>query len=104
MDQLNDVFADIATEMAGLGVIYVDGLQGAYDGHRFCEPAPKDYLEKPIGARTWFWHHQSPDWRNGGEGPTGFSATGAVNASQNVLDALIPSHALQASISEDHPP
>jgi hypothetical protein len=102
--QLNGVLSQVANEMAGLVVIYVDGFQSAYDTHRFCEPASNQHLQAPIGRSTWFWHHKSPGYLNGGEGPDGLSTTGFETSSQEVLDALIQDKLVQATINENNPP
>jgi hypothetical protein len=104
VDQLNSVISNVATELAASGVIYVDGFQGSYDTHRYCEPAPKSYLTSPIGAKTWFWHQDSDGYNSGTEGPTDGSATGAQNLTQMVLDELIPDKGTQATISQSNPP
>ncbi|KAL9077076.1 MAG: hypothetical protein Q9157_003499, partial [Trypethelium eluteriae] len=103
VDQVNGVISNVATELAASGVIYVDGFQGAYGGHRYCEPASQDYLTKPIGAQTWFWHYASGGWTSGDEGHASLPPD-AQNISQMILDALIPDPSIQATLSADNPP
>ncbi|GME29000.1 putative esterase family protein [Neofusicoccum parvum] len=105
VDQLNGVIREVAASMDHLGVFYVDGFQSAYDTHRFCEPPDgPDYLAEPIGKKTWFWHHLSPNLIGGGEGPDGTSTAGLDNRTQEILDYLMPDKAQQAAISESNPP
>ena len=103
-DQLNGILKDAATELAASGVILVEGFEDAYKDHRFCEPAPKEYLEKSVGAQTWFWHQNSGGWNSGDEGSSSLSTTGAQNFTQIILDKLIPDKGQQASISASNPP
>ncbi|KAK4496239.1 hypothetical protein PRZ48_012219 [Zasmidium cellare] len=105
VDQLNDKIKAVASQMSGLGVIYVDGFQSSYNTHRFCEPAPKDYLSKPVGRNTWFWHVKSGNLINGGEGPE-MPATddGTFDLKQLVLDHLMPNKSQQALITPSNPP
>lgn len=105
VDQLNGVIKSVATQMSGLGVIYVEGFQTTYDKHRFCEPPDgADYLASPIGKKTWFWHLDSPNLINGGEGPDAASTEGFEDRAQEVIDRLIPDKAQQDSLSESNPP
>jgi hypothetical protein len=67
------------------GINFVDGFQQAYDNHRFCEvEADASYHKRPIEARTWFIHYDSPY-----ENP---SVTGHGNGSffDQVDSVLIP--------------
>ncbi|KAI9711826.1 MAG: hypothetical protein M1820_001971 [Bogoriella megaspora] len=100
VDQLNDVIKSVAGELAASGVIYVEGHQGAYGSHRYCEPAPSNYHWSEVGAQTWFWHQDSVRYKEGDEG----SASSSANITQIVLDVLIPDKNVQASISKDNPP
>lgn len=105
VDQLNGVIKSVATQMSGLGVIYVEGFQTTYEKHRFCEPPDEaDYLASPIGKKTWFWHLDSPNLINGGEGPDAASTEGFEDRAQEVIDRLIPDKAQQDSLSESNPP
>ena len=36
--QVNAAIKAAAEDLKRMGVIYVEGIQGAYDGHRYCEP------------------------------------------------------------------
>ena len=101
VDDLNAVIKTVAENLKDLGVIYVDGFQGAYDTHRFCEPESQSYLTKPCGAKTWFWHDDCP--MTPGEGPT-TDTLDSNNYTQQVLDLLIPDKSKQASISDSNPP
>lgn len=101
VDDLNTVIKTVADSLKNLGVIYVEGFQDAYATHRFCEPESQDYLTKPCGAKTWFWHDNCP--MTPGEGPTA-DALETSNYTQQVLDLLIPDKDKQATISEDNPP
>ncbi|KAF1987753.1 hypothetical protein K402DRAFT_330113 [Aulographum hederae CBS 113979] len=102
VDKLNGVISKVAASLEDVGVVYVDGQQDDYRQHRFCEPADKDYLQRPIGKDTWFWHLWSP-WDNT-EGPEGFSTAGANDLSKIILEALIPDQAQRDSISASNPP
>jgi hypothetical protein len=57
--QLNDMVLKVnaaikaaAEDLRRMGVIYVEGIQDAYNGHRYCEPgASHDMTEYNV----WFW-------------------------------------------------
>lgn len=77
--KLNKLTSDVngeikkaADELKAVGVIYVDGIDDLYEGHRYCEPRHTDY--KMIDYETWFW---SPEARYGNpsEGPVSPSST-----------------------------
>ncbi|RAK79429.1 uncharacterized protein BO72DRAFT_494290 [Aspergillus fijiensis CBS 313.89] len=54
--KVNAVIKPAAQDLQRMGVIYVDGLQDAYNGHRFCEPgATKEQTEYIV----WFWSQYS---------------------------------------------
>ncbi|KAF2166923.1 hypothetical protein M409DRAFT_22975 [Zasmidium cellare ATCC 36951] len=105
VDRLNAKIKSVARQMSGLGVIYVDGFQSSYDTHRFCEPAPRNYLSKPVGKDTWFWHHLSDDLETGGEGPDTPSTVEESNGLRELLlDYLMPDKSQQALMTASNPP
>ncbi|KAF4632520.1 hypothetical protein G7Y89_g5607 [Cudoniella acicularis] len=51
VDDLNTMIQTVANGLHDLlGTVYVDGISDSYIGHRFCEPAPPDYLQSPVVA------------------------------------------------------
>lgn len=86
--RLNDLLKKTAENLGRLegGVYYVDGFQNKFDGHRFCEvEQDKKYHKKPIDARTWFIHYQSPY-----ENHSSVTGLGAGNFFDQVNSILIP--------------
>lgn len=71
--KLNKLTSDVngeikkaADQLKSVGVIYVDGIDDLYEGHRYCEP--RHTAREMIDYETWFW---SPLARfgNPSEGP-----------------------------------
>ena len=55
--QVNQVIKLAAEDLQRMGVIYIDGLEDTYRGHRFCEPGHTD--QQMIDFDTWFWAQDS---------------------------------------------
>lgn len=106
-EDLNAVIKRAAESLNGIGVIYVDGFQDSFNGHRFCEPDTQKYLKYPLGSKTWFWHDDAS--MAPGEGPDTVvelsdPSPGGSNLTQEALDLLIPDQGQQASLSASNPP
>lgn len=105
VENLNQQIKAVADEMAYVGVVYVGGVNHQFDTHRFCEPAPIEYLKDPIGSNTWFWSWGSPGWEDGSEGPSGAASAQDVNDfGTELLEAIIMDPAVRATVSETNPP
>jgi hypothetical protein len=86
--RLNNVIKEAVSAIAASagGVYYVDGWQSKYDGHRFCEhEADPNYHKKPIDAKTWFIHYESPY-----DNPTSVTGLGSSNESWfDLVDSIL---------------
>ncbi|RAH67389.1 uncharacterized protein BO66DRAFT_441108 [Aspergillus aculeatinus CBS 121060] len=59
--KVNAVIKAAAQDLQRMGVIYVDGLQDAYNGHRFCEPgATKEQTEYIVRFWSQYSHFDTP--------------------------------------------
>lgn len=101
-DQLNAKVKDIVGQMASLGVIWVEGIQDAYNGHRFCEADDSaDYNKAPTGAKTWFWSIASKGYGDGSEGEG--DASNLNDLANGIVSKLIPGP-LQGLVNDALPP
>ena len=87
--KVNAVIKAAAQDLQRMGVVYVEGLQDAYNGHRFCEPgATKEQTE----SKVWFWSQYSK-FNTPSEGPgdpNAAAVTGYVDPAQELLDFVFP--------------
>jgi hypothetical protein len=65
--RVNQLIQDAAQELETMGIIYVDGLERAYDGHRYCEPGHTS--QQMIDYETWFWSPFADDITTCSNGP-----------------------------------
>lgn len=99
--QVNDVIRAAAQDLERMGVIFVDGLEEVYNGHRYCEPGLTD--QKMVSYHTWFW---SPDSKmtppsEGPDDPNNPStADDDTDPAQILLDFIFPGE----NYTVDHPP
>ncbi|KAE8135882.1 SGNH hydrolase-type esterase domain-containing protein [Aspergillus pseudotamarii] len=87
--KVNAVIKAAAQDLQRMGIIYVEGLQDAYNGHRFCEPgATKEQTE----SKVWFWSQYSKiNTPSEGPGdPNAAAVTGYVDPAQELLDFVFP--------------
>jgi hypothetical protein len=87
----------VVAELSPWGVFYVSGWQDAFMGHRFCEPDVLQYLEEPVGTKTWLWHALSTDVGKYGV----FGDERNTNISAEVLDVLVPDPWMRAAVREE---
>jgi hypothetical protein len=93
-----------------MGVIYVDGLEEKYQGHRYCEPGhTTNNNGKMIDYDTWFWsvyaHYSTPS-----EGPADpnnpYPLTTEPDTRTLMLEFLFPNNEAVSinSFSAENPP
>jgi hypothetical protein len=93
-----------AEDLKRIGVIYVEGLQDAYDGHRYCEAgASHDMTEYSV----WFWskdaHINTPS--EGPGDPNNAASTETFDPAQALIDFMFPGQGRLASeATESNPP
>ncbi|RMZ84469.1 hypothetical protein DV738_g785, partial [Chaetothyriales sp. CBS 135597] len=56
--KLNGVIKDAAQYLEPMGVIYVEGINDVYEGHRYCEPGANSNQTED---NVWFWSPYSDD-------------------------------------------
>ncbi|KAK6439375.1 hypothetical protein LTR95_004422 [Oleoguttula sp. CCFEE 5521] len=107
-ENANALIKKVADNPKMYGVIYVDGLDELYNGHRYCEPGHTD--SQMIDAQTWFWSPYS-DYTSPSEGPTdaltstGINAQQITSSAQDILDFVFPGQNRKVSeTSTDSPP
>lgn len=87
---VNKVIKDAANDLERMGVIFVDGLEKAYEGHRYCEPGHTS--QEMVDYETWFWTMyskiQSPS--EGPGDPNNAYSASDVNPGQQLLDFVFP--------------
>lgn len=101
--KVNKVIKDAAKDLERMGVIFIEGLQDTYKGHRYCEPgANKEQTE----AKVWFWspyaHFNTPS--EGAGDPNNAEAKDYVDPGQQLLDFVFPGQNKVATQSADQPP
>ncbi|KAI0114007.1 SGNH hydrolase [Nemania sp. FL0031] len=88
--QVNAIVKAVAQDLERMGVIFVEGLEEAYNGHRFCE---KEYTDQEmLSYNTWFWSPYAPV-QTPSEGPndlSGLYTGGGVDPGQSLLDFVFP--------------
>jgi hypothetical protein len=103
--QVNDQIKSAVKDLESMGVIFVDGLDDAYNNHRYCESRHTDY--PMTDYETWFWspynHFNTPS--EGPGDPNAASPDGNANPAQQLLDFVFPGQVHDAAqVSEDSPP
>ncbi|KAF1836712.1 hypothetical protein BDW02DRAFT_628580 [Decorospora gaudefroyi] len=105
--QVNDVVKKAVKDLESMGVIFVDGLEEAYNNHRYCEARHTTY--PMTDYQTWFW---SP-WNafntpSEGEGDPNHGSADDLKKNapaQQLLDFVFPGQAHDAAqVSKDSPP
>ena len=95
--RVNSAIEAAAHELENMGVIYFDGLEIEYQGHRYCEPGHTD--QQMIDYDTWFWSSFAPI-QTTSEGPgdpnTATTTSASVNDTQLLLDFLFPNGTVTA--------
>ena len=103
--QVNKAVKSAAEDLKSMGIIFVDGLEDVYKGHRFCEPGHTD--QQMIDYDTWFWSlqsHQNTLSEGPGDPKNPYSTT-EPDPRQALLDFLFPNGDVKASaFSESSPP
>nr|OQO27418.1 hypothetical protein B0A51_07869 [Rachicladosporium sp. CCFEE 5018] len=104
---VNGAIARAAEDLVSMGVIFVDGLDAEYQGHRYCEPGLSS--SSMIDYKTWFWSpYAHYDTASEGPGdPTNpyLSTEQDLDPAQAVIDFLFPGQdKTVADFSEDNPP
>jgi len=101
---VNKVIKAAAAELEKMGVIYVEGIQDAYNGHRFCEPGAS---EKQTEYKVWFWsnwaHFNTPS-EGPGDPNVADAATDDYDPSQQLLDFVFPGQNLIAAKPANNTP
>lgn len=87
--QVNALIKAAAKDLERMGVIYVEDLQDAYNGHRYCETgATKEQTE----YKVWFWsqyaYFSTPS--EGPGDPNDATATDYADPAQQLLDFVFP--------------
>lgn len=109
--QLNDMVLKVnaaikaaAEDLRRMGVIYVEGIQDAYNGHRYCEPgASHDMTEYNV----WFWTVYAPinTPSEGAGDPNNAASTEIIDPGQQLLDFMFPGEGkLVSDATESNPP
>jgi len=98
VDEVNDIIKVSAEELGRMGVIFVDGLQEAYNGHRYCEPGHT--FQEMTDAETWFWTRYS-NVASDAEDQKGSSVD---EAEQQLLDFVFPGEGKLVAQVADSPP
>lgn len=128
VEGVNSIIREAADEMREWGVYYVDKYQSGFDGHRFCDPVPRNFDKwddrydwryhsdgwQDFGSQTHFWSWASdwdpvtgypgegydhPIWSDYG-GPLG-ATDGSNNRPLNtrkILETLIPDAEQRAKV------
>ena len=104
--RVNSAIQAAAHELENMGVIYFDGLEDEYDGHRYCEPGHTD--QEMIDYDTWFWSSYAPV-QTTSEGPgdpnAATTTSASVNDTQVLLDFLFPNGTVNTDdFSPSNPP
>lgn len=101
--RVNAVIKEAAEDLKMMGVIFVDGLNDAYDGHRYCEPGAD---EKMKTYQTWFWSiYSGVNTPSEGPGDPNNDAQDLHEPAQRLLDWLFPGQDKKVSeMSSDNPP
>ncbi|KAK3314056.1 SGNH hydrolase-type esterase domain-containing protein [Apodospora peruviana] len=99
VDEVNDIIKAAADELSKIGVIFVDGLQEAYNGHRYCEPGHT--FQEMTDAETWFWSRYSKTDSDAED----LKGASVEDAEQQLLDFVFPGDGrLVAQVAENSPP
>lgn len=103
--QVNEQMKLAIGDLSSMGVIFVEGLEEAYEGHRFCESRHTTY--DMIDYDTWFWslyaHFNTPS--EGPGDPQNPYSVEAENFQQLLLNFVFPDQDHSAvTVSEDSPP
>ncbi|KAB8213185.1 Spherulation-specific family 4-domain-containing protein [Aspergillus novoparasiticus] len=87
--QVNAAIKAAAEDLKRMGVIYVNGIQDAYNGHRYCEQGAS---EGQTEYSVWFWTAGSPiNTASEGPGdPNNAASTDSVDLAQGLLDFIFP--------------
>ncbi|KAJ8128593.1 hypothetical protein O1611_g5044 [Lasiodiplodia mahajangana] len=87
--QVNAIVKAVAQDLERMGVIFVEGLEEAYSGHRFCEAEYTD--QQMLSYNTWFWSPYAPT-QTPSEGPDdpNISTDDMVDPGQSLLDFVFP--------------
>lgn len=111
--QLNDLTRQVnaeikaaAADLERMGVIFVDGLEEVYNGHRYCEPGHTN--QEMVDYETWFWS-QYAHFNTPSEGPGDpnhpYSADNNHDPAQQLVDFVFPGEDRSAATaSEESPP
>ncbi|RYP22868.1 hypothetical protein DL765_001464 [Monosporascus sp. GIB2] len=103
--QVNAVIKAAAEDLERMGVIFVEGLEDAYNGHRFCEPGHTN--QQMVDYETWFWSQYAPiDTPSEGPGdPNNPYPADDLDPAQLLLDFIFPGDNRKvAEVSETSPP
>ncbi|KAM4066417.1 GDSL-like lipase/Acylhydrolase family protein [Hirsutella rhossiliensis] len=88
--KVNELIKAAAKELEPMGVIFVDGLEDAYKGHRYCEPGHTN--QEMVDYDTWFWssyaHVNTPS--EGPGDPHNAYSSGNASPAQQLLDFVFP--------------
>lgn len=91
--KVNGLIKKAAEQLSGFGVIFVEGLEQEYNGHRFCDQGHTD--PNMIDWDTWFWspYHRQNTVSEGPGDPNnpydGLAISQEANA-QAILDFVFP--------------
>ncbi|RYP58959.1 hypothetical protein DL769_008738 [Monosporascus sp. CRB-8-3] len=103
--QVNAVIKAAAEDLERMGVIFVEGLENAYNGHRFCEPGHTN--QQMVDYETWFWSQYAPiNTPSEGPGdPNNPYPADDLDPAQLLLDFIFPGDNRKvAEVSETSPP
>lgn len=100
--KVNKVIKDAAKNLEQMGVIYVEGLQDKYKGHRYCEPGAN--LEQ-TEAKVWFWTHGAHfNTPSEGPGDPNGAQTAVVDPAKQLLYFVFPGDNKVVPTSENEQP
>jgi hypothetical protein len=104
---VNGEIRKAANDLAGMGVFFVDGLEDAYQGHRYCEPGHSNTYQM-IDYQTWYWSSYAY-WQTTSEGPgdpnSPYGKYDTQDNAQTILDFVFGNGSKTVSQSSvDSPP
>jgi hypothetical protein len=102
--EANEAIKRAAEPLKSMGVIYVEGIQDIYNGHRYCELGASSRMNE---YSVWFWTKYSGiDTSSEGPGdPSNAWSEENINLAQGLLDFIFPGQGkLVSDLSADGPP
>ncbi|KAL2856115.1 SGNH hydrolase-type esterase domain-containing protein [Aspergillus pseudodeflectus] len=101
--EANEAIKRAAEPLKRMGVIYVEGIQDIYNGHRYCEQGASSKMNE---YSVWFWSpHSGIDTPSEGPGdPSNSWSEENIDLAQGLLDFIFPGQGkLVSDLSADGP-